>query len=58
MSFVSNNSYPILIIGAGVAGTVVAIGLQQKGYKVILFEKYNGPGRTLHHLFLSEIAFV
>ena len=35
---------PILIIGAGIAGPALAIGLHQKGYKVILFEKYEGSG--------------
>jgi len=34
---------PILIIGAGVAGPVLALSLQQRGCKVILFEKYEGP---------------
>ncbi|KAF8514346.1 hypothetical protein BU17DRAFT_94619 [Hysterangium stoloniferum] len=34
---------PILIIGAGAAGPALALSLHQKGYKVILFEKYDGP---------------
>ena len=39
-----SESLPILIIGAGVAGPALAISLHQKGYKVIVFEKYDGPG--------------
>ncbi|GJJ10473.1 hypothetical protein Clacol_004699 [Clathrus columnatus] len=66
----SNTSLPILIIGAGVAGSVLAISLRQKGYEVILFEKYNGPApggaslnlapnglKVLNNLGLAKLLF-
>ena len=38
-----SESLPILIVGAGVAGPTLTLSLHQKGYKVILFEKYDAP---------------
>ncbi|KAF8589121.1 FAD/NAD(P)-binding domain-containing protein [Ramaria rubella] len=40
-----SKNLPILIIGAGVAGPALAISLHQKGYHVLLFEKYDGPAQ-------------
>ncbi|KIJ39056.1 hypothetical protein M422DRAFT_32902 [Sphaerobolus stellatus SS14] len=49
----SQSQLPILIVGAGVAGPTLAIGLQRKGYKVVLFEKYDGPAPGGVSLFLA-----
>jgi glycine/D-amino acid oxidase-like deaminating enzyme len=54
-----SKSLPILIIGAGVAGPTLAVSLHQKGYKVILFEKYDAPSASLtfypYHIPYSDV---
>lgn len=43
-SLMVDDDPPIVVVGAGIAGTAFALGAAKKGYKVTLVTKYDTPG--------------